>query len=42
VRSGARIDDPAAPRLPVYPVRVDGEAILIAMGVEDVPPGEGS
>ncbi len=42
VRSGARIDDPEAPRLPVYPVRVDGEAILIAMGVEDVPPGAGS
>lgn len=41
VRSGARIDDANAPRLPVYPVRIDGDTILIAMGVEDVPRNAG-
>ncbi len=38
LRSGARVDDPDAPRLRVYPVRVNDDMIEIAVGVEPVGP----
>lgn len=38
LRTGARLDDPGADRLAVFPVRVENGAVAIAVGVESVAP----